>query len=105
MFAVLIGVTDKTAFITQAAMNYTYMESVDNVEEGIVELEKVFNSDDIVYVVHVPDLRVTPGNPGACKLYLSQASKLAEYPPGWIIGGDNIVPDEFESRLQFCYDQ
>jgi len=105
MFAVLVGVTNETAFSTSDTMNYTYMASVNNVDEAITELGKVFEWNDIVYVVHIPDLRVTPGNPGACKLYLSQVQRLAEYPLGWIIGGDNIVPDEFESGLQFCYDQ
>lgn len=105
MFAVLVGVTDETAFSTQDAMDYTYMASVSTVTEAIVALEKVFESNDIVFVVHVPDLRVTPGNPGACKLYLHQVNRLTEYSPGWIIGGNNIVPDEFESGLQFCYSQ
>lgn len=105
MFAVLVGVTNETAFSLPDAMNYTYMVSVQNVDEAIVELSKVFDSNDIVYVVHVPNLRITPGNPGSCKLYLQQVERLKEYPLGWIIGGDNIVPDQFESELAFCYGQ
>jgi len=105
MFAVLVGVTDTTAFSTEHAKDYTYMESVSNVDEAIAELRTVFEWNDLVYVVHVPNLRVTPGIPGACRLSLSQVHRLAEYPLGWIIGGDNIVPDEFEGRLEICYNQ
>lgn len=102
-FAVLVGVTDKTAFNTSDAVNYLYMASVSSVDDAIVELSKVFTLDDIIYVVHVPNLRITPGNPGSCKLYLRQVEMLKEYPLGWIIGGDTIVPNQFESGLQFCY--
>lgn len=104
-FAVLVGVTDNTDFSITDAKPYLYMASVINVDEAVIELGKVFASNDVVYVVHVPNLRVTSGNPGSCKLYLRQVENLKEYPPGWIIGGDNIVPDQFESSLQFCYGQ
>ena len=103
MFAILVGVTSETAFSTSDAMNYTYMDSVGNVNDAITKLNTVFDPYDIVYVVHVPNLRITPGNPGACKLYMNDVEQLKEYQLGWIIGGDNIVPDQFESGILFCY--
>ena len=84
-FATLVGVNDSTAFSTTDAMNYSYMANVDSLEKAISELEKVFDQNDIVYVVHVPNLRITPGNPGSCKLYLEQISQLNEYPLGRVI--------------------
>ena len=104
-FAALVGVTDSTAFSTTDAMNYSYMANVDSLEKAISELERVFNQNDIVYVVHVPNLRITPGNPGSCKLFLEQISQLNEYPLGWIVGGENIIPDHFKAGLEFCFGQ
>lgn len=104
-FALLVGVTNQTAFNLSAASDYSYAMNVESVDNAILELSKVYSNEDIIYVVHVPDLRATPGNPGSCKLFLNDVEKLKQYPLGWIIGGKNIIPSQFESSLQFCFSQ
>lgn len=104
-FAILVGVTSQTNFNLTAASNYSYVANVKDVDTAILELSKVYSIEDIIYVVHVPELRVTPGNPGSCKLFLTDVERLKQYPLGWIIGGKNIVPSQYESNLQFCFNQ
>lgn len=104
-FALLVGVTGQTTFNLSAASDYSYAMNVENVDSAILELSKVYSNEDIIYVVHVPDLRATPGNPGSCKLSVNDVEKLKQYPLGWIIGGKNIIPSQFESSLQFCFSQ
>jgi hypothetical protein len=104
-FAILVGVTNQTNFNLTAASNYSYVANVSDVDAAILELSKVYSTEDIIYVVHVPELRATPGNPGSCKLVLNEVEKLKQYPLGWIIGGKNIIPSQYESSLQFCFGQ
>ena len=104
-FAILVGVTNQTSFNLAAASNYSYVTNTENVDAAILELSKVYSTEDVIYVVHVPELRATPGNPGSCKLSLKDVEKLKQYPLGWIIGGNNIIPSQYESSLQFCFSQ
>ena len=30
---------------------------------------------------------------------------LSPYPLGWIVGGENIIPDHFKAGLEFCFGQ
>jgi len=104
MVAVAVGVTDETAFSRSDSMHYSVTAYVDNVDEAILELNECFGANDVLYVVHVPDLTVTPGNPGACKLHLNQVNRLRDFPPGWLVGGGNMIPDQFRDGLYFCFE-
>jgi len=102
-FAILVGVTNQTEFSLEDAINYSYTSNAIDIDSAETELSKVFSQDDIIYVVHVPKLRVTPGNPGSCKLFFRDFDRLKDYPLGWIAGGENIIPPQFMSSLQFCF--
>jgi len=104
-FAILVGVTNQTEFSLDDAANYSYTSNAIDVNSAESELSKVFSQDDVIYVVHVPNLRVTPGNPGSCKLFFRDFDRLKDYPLGWIAGGENIIPTQFKSSLQYCFNQ
>lgn len=103
---VVVGCTNTTAFSCSDAQNYnhnngTYFEVSTALEAENLLLQR-YQEYDAVYAVHVPNLRVTLNDPGACWLHVNQVDLLESYPRGWVVGENVKLADQI-AELEPCF--
>ena len=103
---IVVGCTDTTAFSCDIAQDYnhnngTYFEVSTALEAENLLLQQ-YQEYDTVYAVHVPNLKVTPDDSGACWLHVNQVDLLEIYSKGWVVGENVILADQI-AKLEPCF--